>query len=147
MEECAGPTSSAGLLTFENDLYTMKKRCWAATDVFTVELTALVRLERWATWNRRAHGPVPKGFLKLYNVELLLERIKACGEDYEMEYPAAPEQLTTLIDEESQPLENIEDEASTVESITQEAEAKKAGVEEAGTTRSDLEITDKKVES
>ncbi|KAH7409105.1 hypothetical protein BKA64DRAFT_639414 [Cadophora sp. MPI-SDFR-AT-0126] len=79
MNHCEGPTSPRGLLTFEGDSK-LPLKGYAGTIVYTTSLKSLARLQMECLKH------VPGGYLKLYNLQLLLNRIKLAGDDPNAEY-------------------------------------------------------------
>lgn len=68
------------MLTFDTE-HIMWKRTYAGTEIYTVELRALARLEDFVVNSDHAHGKLEGGYLQVQNPELLLGRIKSVGGD------------------------------------------------------------------
>ncbi|PVH78218.1 hypothetical protein DL98DRAFT_590546 [Cadophora sp. DSE1049] len=79
MNQCEGPTSPRGLLTFGGDSR-LPLKGYAGTTAYTTSLDSLARLQM------ECLKDVPGGYLKLYNLQLLLNRIKWVGDDPNAEY-------------------------------------------------------------
>lgn len=80
--------------------YKMSNRGYASTKVLIVELTSLVRLKRNITRSRHHYCALPRGYVQLYNVDILLDRIKKYGSDSNVGYPDAVESPVTSSDVE-----------------------------------------------